>query len=91
MNVLAVRRGETRASDYAHVPSMLEDVRAERPTEVDFITGALVREAERLGVPVPLHTAMYRLVKGREASFPGAAQPPAAEPGQRQTVERSTA
>jgi 2-dehydropantoate 2-reductase len=91
MNVLAVRRGETQASDYAHVPSMLEDVRAERRTEVDFITGALVREAERLGVPVPLHTTMYRLVKGREASFPGAGQAPAAEPGQRQTVERSSA
>jgi 2-dehydropantoate 2-reductase len=68
MNVLAVRRGETLAAEghYAHVPSMLEDVRSRRPTEVDFITGALVREAERLGVPVPLHTAMYRLVKARE-------------------------
>ena len=91
MNVLAVRRGETQASDYAHVPSMLEDVRAARQTEVDFITGALVREAERLGVPVPLHTTMHRLVKGREASFPGAGRAPAAEPGQRQTVERSSA
>jgi 2-dehydropantoate 2-reductase len=70
MNVLAVRRGETLAAqgNYAHVPSMLEDVRARRPTEVDFITGALVREAERLGVPVPLHTAMYRLVKARETA-----------------------
>jgi 2-dehydropantoate 2-reductase len=69
MNVLAVRRGETLAAEghYAHVPSMLEDVRASRPTEIDFITGALVREAGRLGVPVPLHTAMYRLVKAREA------------------------
>ena len=69
MNVLAVRRGETLAAEghYAHVPSMLEDVRACRPTEVDFITGALVREAERLDVPVPLHMAMYRLVKAREA------------------------
>ena len=71
MNVLAVRRGETLKSDYAHVPSMLEDVLARRPTEVDFITGALVREATRLGVPVPLHTAMYRLVKGLEASWGG--------------------
>ncbi len=70
MNVLAVRRGETLAAEgqYAHVPSMLEDVRAGRPTEVDFITGALVREAERLGVPVPLHAAMYRLVKARECA-----------------------
>ena len=46
---------------------MLDDVRSRRPTEVDFITGALVREAERVGVPVPLHAAMYRLVKAREA------------------------
>jgi 2-dehydropantoate 2-reductase len=70
MNVLAVRRGETLAAEgqYAHVPSMLADVRARQPTEVDFITGALVREAERLGVPVPLHTAMYRLVKARECA-----------------------
>ena len=70
MNVHAVRRGETLAAQghYAHVPSMLEDVRAGRPTEIDFITGALVRAAERLRVPVPLHTAMYRLVKARESA-----------------------
>ena len=48
---------------------MLEDVEARRRTEVDHITGALVREAERLGVEVPLQTAMYRLVKAREASW----------------------
>jgi 2-dehydropantoate 2-reductase len=69
MNVLAVRRGETARSDYAHVPSMLEDVLARRPTEVDAISGALVREAERLGVPAPLHATMYRLVKGKEAAW----------------------
>lgn len=69
MNVHAVQRGETASSEYAHLPSMLEDVRARRATEVDFITGALVREADRHGVPVPLHAAMYRLVKGKEASW----------------------
>ena len=45
------------------------DVEAHRPTEIDQITGALVREAARVGVPVPLHTALYRLVKAREASW----------------------
>jgi 2-dehydropantoate 2-reductase len=69
MNVHAVRHGETQKSDYAHLPSMLEDVLARQPTEVDFITGALVREADRLSVPAPLHTAMYRLIKGKEASW----------------------
>jgi 2-dehydropantoate 2-reductase len=71
MNVHAVRRGETEAAGgaYAHVPSMLDDVRSRRATEVDFITGSLVREADRAGVPVPLHTAMYRLVKARESAY----------------------
>jgi len=69
MNVLAVRRGETQKADYAHLPSMLEDVLARRATEVDFITGALVREADRLGVPSPLHWAMYRLVKAAESAY----------------------
>jgi 2-dehydropantoate 2-reductase len=48
---------------------MLEDVEARRPTEVELINGALVHEAERLDVPVPLQTAVYRLVKAREASY----------------------
>jgi 2-dehydropantoate 2-reductase len=63
MNVLATQRG------HRHSPSMLEDVKAHRPTEVDLITGSLVREANALGVPAPLHTALYRLVKAKEASY----------------------
>jgi 2-dehydropantoate 2-reductase len=63
MNVLATKRGS------AHYPSMLEDVEARRPTEVELINGALVREAERHGVEAPLQTAVYRLVKAREASY----------------------
>ena len=69
MNRLAVSRGESDDGDYAHPPSMLEDVLARRPTEVDAITGALVREAERVGVPVPLNTAVYRLIKAKEESW----------------------
>jgi 2-dehydropantoate 2-reductase len=63
MNVLATQRGS------AHFPSMLEDVEAHRQTEIELITGALVREAERLHVPVPLHTALLRLVRAKEASW----------------------
>jgi 2-dehydropantoate 2-reductase len=63
MNVLATKRGS------AHYPSMLEDVEARRPTEVELINGALVREAARHGVEAPLQTALYRLVKAREASY----------------------
>ena len=63
MNVLATQRGS------AHYPSMLEDVEAHRPTEIDMITGSLVREAHRVGVPVPLHETMYRLIKAKEDSW----------------------
>ena len=63
MNVHATRRG------HAHYPSMLEDVIAGRPTEIELITGSLVREAGRHGVPVPLHTALYALVRAKEASY----------------------
>ena len=63
MNVLATKRGS------AHYPSMLEDVEARRPTEVELINGALVREAQRHGVEAPLQTTVYRLVKAREASY----------------------
>ena len=63
MNVLATKRGS------AHYPSMLEDVEARRPTEVELINGALVREAERHGVDAPLQNAVYRLVAAREASY----------------------
>ena len=63
MNVLATQRG------HAHRPSMLEDVEARRPTEIELITGALVREAGGSGADVPLHTALYRLVKAKEATY----------------------
>ena len=63
MNVLATGRGS------AHYPSMLEDVNAHRQTEIDLITGSLVREAGKHGVPVPLHTLLHGLVKGKEASW----------------------
>jgi 2-dehydropantoate 2-reductase len=63
MNVLATERG------HRHFPSMLEDVEARRPTELESINGALVREAWRLGIDVPLQVAVYRLVKAREAGY----------------------
>ena len=52
-----------------HPPSMLYDVRRQFRTEVDFLSGAIAREAQRYGVPAPLHTAVYRLIKGKEASW----------------------
>jgi 2-dehydropantoate 2-reductase len=63
MNVLATKHGS------AHYPSMLEDVEGHRPTEVELINGALVREGASAGVEVPLQTALYHLVRAKERSY----------------------
>jgi len=52
-----------------HPPSMLYDVRHQLATEVDFLSGAIAREAQRTGVPAPLHTAIYRLIRAKEESW----------------------
>jgi len=52
-----------------HPPSMLYDIRNKLRTEVDFLGGAIAREALRAGISAPLHTALYRLIKGKEASW----------------------
>ena len=52
-----------------HNASMLQDVLAHRPTEVDFMNGAIVEWGEKLGVPTPLNRAVWALVKGLEESW----------------------
>lgn len=46
-----------------NIASMHQDVRHGRRTEIDFITGAVVREGERVGVPTPYNRALTLLVK----------------------------
>jgi 2-dehydropantoate 2-reductase len=48
--------------------SMLQDFEAGRQTEIDVISGAVVRAADEHAVPVPLNRALYQLVKGWEAT-----------------------
>lgn len=52
-----------------HKASMLQDVEAHRPTEVDFMNGAIVRMGEQAGVATPLNRALWALVKGMEQSW----------------------
>jgi 2-dehydropantoate 2-reductase len=49
--------------------SMLLDILAKRPTEVDFVNGAIAAQGEKLGVPVALNRAIWQLVKGLEHSW----------------------
>lgn len=44
--------------------SMLQDVHRGLPTEIDAITGYLLRTAKRHRLPAPTHDALYRLVLG---------------------------
>lgn len=52
-----------------HKPSMLQDVLAERPTEIDQLNGGIVRFGEEHGIDTPLNRAAWSLVKGLEASW----------------------
>lgn len=52
-----------------HPPSMLHDVQRHLPTEADFLGGAIAREARGAGIRAPLHEALYRLIKAKEASW----------------------
>lgn len=49
--------------------SMAQDALAGRPTEVDSFAGTMIRLGERTGVPVPVNTVLYGLLKGREATL----------------------
>ena len=61
---------EAIAEAYDHKPSMLQDVLARRPTEIDVLNGGVSAEGRRLGVPTPGHDAMVALVHGLERSWP---------------------
>jgi 2-dehydropantoate 2-reductase len=70
MNCKAVSQGGSHGGEvYAHVTSMLDDVRNNSYTEVDWITGSIVRAARETGVPAPIHETLYRLVKGIETGW----------------------
>ena len=54
---------------YDHKASMLQDVEARRPTEIDYLNGGIVRFGREQGVPTPLNEAVTALIKGLEASW----------------------
>ena len=48
------------------ITSICADVKAGRRTEVDTISGSVVRASQNVGVPVPAHEVMVRLVHALE-------------------------
>lgn len=62
--VAKIRSGEIPMSK--HAGSMALDIARGQATEIDELTGFIVREGERLGVATPNCQVVYRLVKGLE-------------------------
>lgn len=50
-------------------PSMLLDHEAGRPSEIDYINGAIPREAAKAGMEAPVNETLTRLVRIRERSL----------------------
>ena len=53
----------------AHKPSMLMDVENQRPTEVDFLSGAISRYGKKYGIPTPINSTFMRLLKTIENRY----------------------
>ncbi|KAL8392396.1 hypothetical protein RB595_002548 [Gaeumannomyces hyphopodioides] len=51
-----------------NVSSMLQDARAGRETEIDYINGYIASRAARLGLPAPRNAALVAMLKRRETA-----------------------
>ena len=56
-----------RAGD--HYPSMAQDMRAKRKTEIDSLNGAIVRYGRELGIATPANDYVTRFVKIIESNY----------------------
>jgi 2-dehydropantoate 2-reductase len=54
----------------ANRSSMLQDVLRQRSTEIEFINGAVAREGEALGVPVPVNKVLAGLLSVYQRTYP---------------------
>ncbi|MGV1100671.1 ketopantoate reductase family protein [Thiovibrio sp. JS02] len=52
-----------------NISSMLQDVRKKRRTEIDAINGAVVAEADRLGLAAPVNRQLVSAIKALENSY----------------------
>jgi 2-dehydropantoate 2-reductase len=56
-------------ANYDHKPSMLQDVLAQRPTEIGSLNGGLVAAADTCGIDVPVNRTVVALIRGLEDSW----------------------
>ncbi len=53
----------------AHKPSMLIDVERKRPTEVDFMSGAMASYGKKFNIPTPVNSTLTELLKALENQY----------------------
>jgi len=51
------------------IPSMLQDIRAKRKTEVDIFAGEIIKLGEKHNIPVPENKKIYKEIKEIESKF----------------------
>lgn len=61
--------GEVIESTAENISSMLQDVRVERHTEIDYITGYLLQRARAHGLSVPVNSRLYEQIKRKENEY----------------------
>jgi 2-dehydropantoate 2-reductase len=62
-------KGAARVGD--HKTSMLQDLEAGRPMEIDALTGSVVELGDRLAIPVPHLRTLYSSIKLLQATSAG--------------------
>lgn len=60
---------EVIESTSANISSMLQDIRVQRHTEIDYITGYLLQRARAHGISVPVNSRLYELIKRKENEY----------------------
>lgn len=57
------------ASSAENISSMLQDIRTQRHTEIDYITGYLLRRARAHGLELPVNSLIYQRIKRKENKY----------------------
>lgn len=55
---------------YNHKPSMLQDLLAEKKTEVEFINGAIAAQARMVGITAPINETLYEIISILQETYP---------------------
>lgn len=61
--------GKLLPSTYEHRSSTLQDIERKIKTEIDSLTGSIVKLGQKNNIPVPFNTMTYNLIKTMESYF----------------------